>query len=227
MARAMLYGFVGGRSTNAGALPVGAEPTGPDCGVAMPSGTGDFIVDPGANRPGIELQPELVGFIRRMAEFLPRPPIVTTGTNHSPTTTSGNPSDHWTGYGADFGSLRNGFPATGGGYGDRIAEAAFLAAGEPSASARAKAGAGGNHVILRGGLRVQIIWKSFVGGNHYDHIHVDLGQRQQQRPLCPARRRRPPARAARAEALATIRSALPAGSRQPRDPSRRLRPRGG
>jgi hypothetical protein len=179
MARARLYGFVGGGTTDPSAPPVGPEPTGLGCGgVAIASGTGEFIVDPGANRPSVELRPELAGFIRRMAEFLPRPPIVTTGTNHSLTTTSGNPSDHWAGYGADFGSVRNGFPATGGGYGDRIAQAAFLAAGEPSASARAKAGAGGNHVIIGGGLRVQIIWKSFVGGNHYDHIHVGLGQRQ-------------------------------------------------
>lgn len=109
-----------------------------------------------------------------MAEFLPRAPIVTTGSNHSPTTTSGNPSDHWTGYGADFGSVRNGFPATGGGYGDTLAEAALLAAGEPPASARQKARAGGAYTITRGRLRLQIIWKSYTGGNHYDHLHVGL-----------------------------------------------------
>ena len=111
--------------------------------VAIAAGDGEFIVDPGANRPGADLAPELVGFVRRMAEFLPRPPIVTTGTNHSPTTTSGSPSDHWTGHAADFGSVRNGFPASGGGYGDEIALAAFLAAGEPIATARANARRGG------------------------------------------------------------------------------------
>ena len=140
MARAKLYGFVGG-TRHRPCRPAGrrGHPAARGCGgVAIAAGDGEFIVDPGANRPGADLAPELVGFVRRMAEFLPRPPIVTTGTNHSPTTTSGNPSDHWTGNAADFGSVRNGFPATGGGYGDAIAEAAFLAAGEPTATARAE-----------------------------------------------------------------------------------------
>ena len=140
MARAKLYGFVGG-TRHRPCRPAGRRGTRRRAGaadVAIAAGDGEFIVDPGANRPGADLAPELVGFVRRMAEFLPRPPIVTTGTNHSPTTTSGNPSDHWTGNAADFGSVRNGFPASGGGYGDEIAEAAFLAAGEPIATARAR-----------------------------------------------------------------------------------------
>ena len=175
MARAKLYGFVGGTASDPAGLPVGSDPVGAGCGgVAIAAGNGEFIVDPGANRPGADLAPELVGFIRRMAEFLPRAPIVTTGTNHSPTTTSGKPSDHWTGYGADFGSVRNGFPATGGGYGDKIAEAAFLAAGEPATAAREKARQGGLYTIERGGLRIQIIWKTYEGGNHFHHIHVGV-----------------------------------------------------
>ena len=161
-------------ATDPAGLPVGSDPVGAGCGgVAIAAGNGEFIVDPGANRPGADLAPELVGFVRRMAEFLPRPPIVTTGTNHSPTTTSGKPSDHWTGNGADFGSVRNGFPATGGGYGDKIAEAAFLAAGERRRrGARHGARRAARRTIVRGGLRIQIIWKSYVGGNHYDHVHV-------------------------------------------------------
>ena len=175
MARAKLYGFVGGSSTEGVGLPVADDSTGSGCGgAAIDAGAGEFIVDDGANRPGADLAPELVGLVRRMAEFLPRPPIVTTGTNHSPTTTSGAPSDHWTGHGADFGSVRNGFPASGGGYGDEIAQAAFLAAGEPAAAARANAQRGGLFTIRRGGLRIQIIWKTLDGGNHYDHIHVGL-----------------------------------------------------
>lgn len=109
-----------------------------------------------------------------MAAFLPRPPIITTGTNHSPTTTSGNPSDHWSGHGADFGSARNGFPATGGGYGDTIAQAAFLAAGQPPATARANARTGGAHTIIHANTRIQIIWKDNTGGNHYNHIHTGI-----------------------------------------------------
>jgi hypothetical protein len=175
MARAKLYGFVGGTAADPAGLPIGADPLSASCGgVAIAAGTGEFIVDSGANRPDAPLAPELVAFIRRMADFLPRPPIITTGTNHSPTTTTGNPSDHWTGHGADFGSVRNGFPATGGGYGDTIAEAAFLAAGEDPRAAHTMARTGGAHTILRGGLHIQIIWKSDVGGNHYDHVHVGI-----------------------------------------------------
>ena len=175
MARAALYGFVGGTTTDLSGLPVADEAAGTGCAdVAIAAGNGEFILDPGANRPGTELAPELVGFVRRMAEFLPRPPIITTGTNHSPTTTSGRPSDHWTGNAADFGSLRNGFPATGGGYGDEIARAAFLAAGEPMAAARANASRGGLFTIQRDGLRIQIIWKTLEGGDHYDHVHIGV-----------------------------------------------------
>jgi hypothetical protein len=174
MARAELYGFVGGTATDDAGPPV-ADSAGGGCnGVAIAAGDGEFTVDPGANRPGANLAPELVGFVRRMAEFLPHPPIVTTGTNHSPTTTSGRPSDHWTGNAADFGSSRNGFPASGGGYGDQIARAAFLAAGEPIAAARANARRGGLFTIQRGGLLIQIIWKTLEGGDHYDHVHIGV-----------------------------------------------------
>jgi hypothetical protein len=174
MARAKRYGFVGGSVTDDATLVASVGPAGAGCGVALAAGTGEVVVDPGANRPGVELAPELVGFLRRMAEFLPRPPIVTTGSNHSPTTTSGNVSDHWDGHAADLGSVRNGFPSTGGGYGDTIAEAAFLAAGEPAAAAKAKAAKGGLYTIERGGLRIQIIWKTYEGGDHYNHVHVGV-----------------------------------------------------
>ena len=115
-----------------------------------------------------------------MAELLPRPLIVTTGTNHSPTTTSGNVSDHWDGHAADLGSVRNGFPATGGGYGDKIAEAAFLVAGEPPDSARDKAATGGLYTIERDGLRIQIIYKTYEGGDHFNHVHVGVRPLSQQ-----------------------------------------------
>jgi hypothetical protein len=105
-----------------------------------------------------------------MAEFLPRPPIVTTGTNHSPTTTSGTPSDPWTGNAADFGTGRNGFPARGGGYGDEMAHAAFLAADETIATVQANGHRGGLVTIQHDGLRIQIIWKTLQGGSHYDHV---------------------------------------------------------
>ena len=143
-------------------------------GAPIAAGDGEFIVDPGANRPGADLAPELVGFVRRMAVFLPRPPIVTTGTNHSPTTTSGNPSDHWTGHAADFGSVRNGFPATGGGYGDKIAAPRSSPPANRWRPPRQSARRGGPSRSIRGGLRIQIIWKTLHRRNHYDHVHVGI-----------------------------------------------------
>jgi hypothetical protein len=177
MARAHRYGFVPGKATDPGDLGQLVSDTSSEaCTSDTPivAGDGPVVIDPGANRPGVPLSPDITAFVARMAELLPTPLIVTTGTNHSQYTTSGNISDHWAGNAVDFGAVRNGFPTTGGGYGDQIAEAAFLVAGEPQASARTKALKGGAYTITRAGLRIQIIWKSYVGGNHYDHIHVGL-----------------------------------------------------
>jgi hypothetical protein len=177
MARATLYGFLPGKATDPGDLgQLVNDTSGGACTSDTPivAGDGPLVIDPGANRPGVPLAPDITAFLGRMAELLPKPLIVTTGTNHSKYTTSGSISDHWAGNAIDFGSLRNGFPPTGGGYGDQIAEAAFLAAGEPQPSAHAKALEGGAYTITQAGLRIQIIWKSYVGGDHYNHIHVGL-----------------------------------------------------
>jgi acetyl esterase len=41
-------------------------------------------------------------------------------------------------------------------------------------TARANARGGGLFTIQRGGLRIQIIWKTVQGGNHFDHVHVGI-----------------------------------------------------
>lgn len=179
MARAKRYGFRGGTKTDPEDFSsnVGAGLGSQGCASALPvaAGDGEYIVDPGANRPGVELTPAMHGFLGRMAELLPRPPIITTGTQHKQHTLSGNISDHWDGNGVDLGSARNGFPSTGGGYGNQIAAAAMIAAGEPPASALAKARRGGAFTILSAGLRVQVIFNvSGDYGNHYDHVHVGI-----------------------------------------------------
>ena len=90
-------------------------------------------------------------------------------------TISGNVSDHWAGNAADICSSQNGFPATGGGYGDRIAAAAFRVVGYDPARARRAALAGGATSATAGGLRVQIIWRVAGSyGNHFNHIHVGI-----------------------------------------------------
>jgi hypothetical protein len=61
--------------------------------------------------------------------------------------------------------------------GDRIAAAAFLAAGLPRDTAFALARAGGSQTIVSDGLRIQVIWKIDTRelGDHHDHVHVGIG----------------------------------------------------
>jgi hypothetical protein len=133
-----------------------------------------FTLLAAANRAGVALTPTITQVVRRIAGRLPRRLTVCTGTNHNERTTSGNVSDHWAGNAVDLCSSANGFPASGGGYGDTIAAAALMATGKSRGEAVALARRGGNIVTNYAGLRFQIIWKSHVGGNHYDHIHVGV-----------------------------------------------------
>lgn len=180
-ARAELINSTLGAST----APVFAE-TGAGCtptvDASLGKDEGGYAVDAGANRPGADLTPEMGAFMSAMAKLLPRPPIVTTGTEHSQVTKDGNVSDHYAGNGVDLGSVRNGFPATGGGYGDTIAAAALITAGVPRdrAAQIARSGTaplpGGTWRGVHGGLRIQIIWKSDTGGNHFNHVHIGVAR---------------------------------------------------
>jgi hypothetical protein len=127
-----------------------------------------------ANNAGSPLTPQMTKFATLIAGAYGRRLVITVGTNHSPYTVGGSISDHWSGNAADFGmSANHGTP--GGPVGDRIAAAALVAAGLPPAEALAKARAGGATTVTRGGRRVQVIWKSYIGGNHYSHVHVGIG----------------------------------------------------
>jgi 3D (Asp-Asp-Asp) domain-containing protein len=137
-------------------------------------GNGRWELAPGANRPGVDLTPAMRRFMNELASYLPRKVVVCTGTNHSQYTLTGNVSDHWAGNAVDLCSTANRFPATGGGYGDRIAAAAFRTAGYTPARASAAARAGGAITVHHDGLRIQIIWKNGTGGNHWNHIHVGI-----------------------------------------------------
>ncbi len=152
------------------------EPTG---SVNFGDGGGRVVIAPGANRPGVSLQPALTSYLRAMTRYLDdRPLVVTTGTNHNQYSTSGNVSDHWAGFGADFGMGANGFT-----YGCRacrgslIAAAALRVAGVPASRALAMAQQGGAHTVYtRDGWRVQVIWLSSVGGDHFNHTHLGIGR---------------------------------------------------
>lgn len=164
-------------STTPGADLTGGVPTGgcADLG-GLTAGTGDssFTIAAGANAAGRPLTRILTAFIGRMATFYDGELVVTTGTNHDKYTTTGNVSAHYSGNGADFGMVANG-GTDDGPVGDAIAASAFLAAGLPRDVAISRARAGGSQTVVSNGLAIQIIWKSDVGGNHHNHVHVGIG----------------------------------------------------
>jgi 3D (Asp-Asp-Asp) domain-containing protein len=110
-------------------LPVddasGCEGDGPSPGsLPLPGARGRVVVGPLANAIGRPLRPELIAFVETVAGIAGRDLVLTTGTNHSERTVSGNISDHVLGLAGDFGSVANGFPI-GGGFGTNLAAAAL------------------------------------------------------------------------------------------------------
>ena len=79
---------------------------------------------------------------------------------------SGRPSDHWQGSATSYAMDLPGTP--GDGRTDQAAQRIVEALGGP------RNWGGGNFVTTQNGYRFQVIWKSNVGGNHYDHIHVGV-----------------------------------------------------
>lgn len=149
-----------------------------------PVGNGKWSVANGANRPGSNLNPLLVSFLNEVAKYTSYEPIVTTGTNHSQYTTSGNVSDHYSGNGADFGSVINKFgtsnaqPGQVVQKGDELAAAGMIACGADPATASANALKGGVYsfkcTINGQNIRVQVLWKTDTGGNHHNHVHIGV-----------------------------------------------------
>jgi hypothetical protein len=176
-------------ATSAPAAPVGgpADRSARNASAAVPAGScddlgglqgsadGAFTIAPDANVPGRPLTTAMTAFVARMATFYDGRLIVTTGTNHDEFTASGNVSDHPSGNAVDFGMVLN-RGANDGQVGDRIAAAAFLAAGLPRDTAVTLAHAGGTYTIVSNGLRIQIIWKIDTPeiGDHHDHVHVGI-----------------------------------------------------
>lgn len=143
---------------------------------------GKVIVAPGANRGGVSLQPILLQFIRDVAGHSKIPVTITTGTNHNQYV-AGEPgvqSQHWTGNASDIGMGGDARtdPAVAK-KGDTLAAHALVAAGLPWHEAVKLAQAGGVHNITPTtgpfkGRRIQVLWKTMVGGNHYDHVHIGI-----------------------------------------------------
>jgi hypothetical protein len=131
---------------------------------------GGVIVMPNANKPGEPLQGTVVDYVARMAHRLGMTLKINCGTNHSKQAANGNLSDHFGGHAADLGMGFNG-GTNDGPLGDRIAAAALMEAGMPSAQAMSVAKGGGIHNVNHAGMRIQVIWKA---EGHHDHVHVGL-----------------------------------------------------
>jgi hypothetical protein len=140
---------------------------------ALVGAGGRVMVLPGANRAGVGLKPVLLRYLAGMAALAGRTLYVSTGTNHGKYTVDGNISDHWDGHAADLGMAANG-GTDGGHVGDQIMTACLELAGDPPRQAAAEAIRGGLYTRVHGALRVQCIWKTYEGGDHYNHVHVGV-----------------------------------------------------
>jgi hypothetical protein len=137
-------------------------------GGAAAGSKGPIAVAPSANRAGAPLRGVTRRFVSHVAAIAGTKITITTGTNHSRMTVDGNVSDHWDGHAADIAvpidSRR----------GDRIATAALVAAGVSKHRARQMARRGGLYTLNYKGRRIQVIWKTYAGGNHHNHVHIGI-----------------------------------------------------
>jgi hypothetical protein len=129
---------------------------------------GTVKVGPGANRAGVDLSPGILHVVRRVAAVAGRSLTIGTGTNHSERTVNGNVSDHWGGNAADI-------PASGKDL-VKLGQDALIAAGMPAAQARKQTG-GLFNVPYGKHRRIQVIFATNEGGNHFNHLHVGVTAR--------------------------------------------------
>ena len=130
-------------------------------------------IAPGANLPDRPISKVTLDFVGRVSRRCHRTIVVTTGTNHDKFTVNGNVSDHFSGHAVDIGMAANG-GTDDGPVGDVIMAAALIEAGFTKADAKAKAAGGGLFNAQHEGMRIQCIWKTNVGGNHHNHVHVGV-----------------------------------------------------
>lgn len=143
-------------------------------------GDGKVQIAPGANRPGVEIKQHVIDFLTEVATQTTEKIEIVTGTNHNQMSTSGLQSDHWTGDAADIGvggDARSSKDA--GKKGDNIATAAEIVCGLDPKLARSRARNGDLNFGLYStfnwhGYRIQIGWRTLVGGNHYNHVHIGV-----------------------------------------------------
>jgi 3D (Asp-Asp-Asp) domain-containing protein len=166
----------GGTLASVPAYDVGCEQGGVDFSGRCTDGEGKATLAAGVLEP----KPVVLDYVACMHSIVGGKPIViTSGARPGAVTTSGNTSDHAYGMAADIGDCCNGFPYARGNStasrADRIAAAAMVIAGASEKQAYELARSGGAHTLCgKKSVRVQVIWRSDVGGDHYDHVHVGL-----------------------------------------------------
>jgi hypothetical protein len=124
----------------------------------QPTSDGRVRIAPGADRAGVPISKSVVNFVREISGLAGRPLTITTGSNHSRMTTSGNVSDHWSGHAADI--------AMSGRLLTHMGQIALIAAGAGRKWAKRQTGGLFN---INGH---QIIFNTMEGGNHFNHLHV-------------------------------------------------------
>lgn len=139
---------------------------------AISKTTGKVVIAAGAGR---RPNKPVMDFLTAMAGLMPDGKVtVTTSTNHSKYTTSGTVSDHYNGNAADLGIAGNMH------HGDMYASAALQVLGQSKSEADATAHAGKGtdftnpHSYSWNGHRVQVGWRTLVGGNHFTHVHIGV-----------------------------------------------------
>ena len=141
-----------------------SQPTPPSSGKL-----GKVITAPGADRSGVRTHQAVRDFVAKVAGVYGSPLTITTGTNHNQYVIGTHrQSQHWTGDAADI--------AFGHGTGSdnvdpaltKLGQDALIAAGADPEWARKQTGGAfniGGHNIL---------FNTYVGGNHYNHLHVGV-----------------------------------------------------
>ena len=138
---------------------------------------GVIILD-GADRAGFEMGPTILNFLSKISQIYGKPIKIQCGTNHKQYSASGLPSDHWLGNAADiytYYDTQGNDTLTG----DNIARAAYIASGIDPIKATEYSKKGALRNIFTNNRRIQIIWRTGVGGNHHDHIHVGVRARKE------------------------------------------------
>lgn len=129
--------------------------------------------------PGVDLStssPAILQLGRVIAGQVGEPLTINSAARPGSITTSGNVSDHSSGNALDIHALstRYGTPADEE-KGNRIAYETVMAAGGGRDLAEQIAAEGGAISFTnQDGVRVQVIWRSDVGGDHHNHVHVGI-----------------------------------------------------